>query len=258
MRVTVLQSPLVWENPDANRNHFLKKLETVNACDLAVLPEMFSTGFSMKPQGIAHEEADLGTYLKPFADLAVKKSMAIAGSLMVRTANNQYYNRMVVMLPSGDIETYDKRHLFAFAGEHEAYSAGKQPLQININGYQVAFFICYDLRFPVWIRNDKTNPYDVAVFTANWPAVRSNAWETLLKARAIENQCYVVGANRVGVDDNGIEYIGLSQLVDPYGELMAFSRNKETILSCNFDMDSLQAFRKKFPVLHDADGFTLL
>ena len=257
MRVTVLQSPLAWEDPKTNRDHFIAKIQAIQHCDLVVLPEMFSTGFSMKPHGKAHTEAELNAYLAPFLELAMQKQLHIAGSLMVQNSEGAYFNRLVVLTPQGKREEYNKRHLFAFAGENDAYSAGNQHLQIEIAGHQVAFFICYDLRFPVWIRNRKNNPYDVAVFTANWPAVRINAWNTLLKARAIENQCFVVAANRVGKDNNNIEYNGMSQMIDAYGDIMAYSRDEESVLSATLDMEILKAFREKFPVLNDADDFTL-
>jgi predicted amidohydrolase len=257
MRVTVLQSPLAWEDPKANRDHFLAKIEAIQEGDLVVLPEMFSTGFSMKPQGVAHREAELDEYLAPFLELAMKKQLHIAGSLMVQNDEGDYFNRLVVLTPSGNMEVYNKRHLFAFAGENDAYTAGNQHLQMKIAGRQVAFFVCYDLRFPVWIRNQINNPYDVAVFTANWPAVRINAWNTLLKARAIENQCYVVAVNRVGKDNNDIEYNGMSQMIDAYGDVITYSRDKESVLSARLDMNTLDAFREKFPVLNDADDFTL-
>lgn len=257
MRVTVLQSPLVWENPEANRQHFLAKIEAVKECDLLVLPEMFSTGFSMQPQDVAHQATDLEAYLQPFVKFAQEKGLHIAGSVMVQDSDGKYYNRLVLLTPSGERKEYNKRHLFTFAGENKAYSGGTEHLQIDIAGVQVAFFICYDLRFPVWIRNRKDTPYDVAVFTANWPAVRIGAWNTLLKARAIENQCYVVGANRVGKDDNGIEYNGMSQMIDPYGDVQSYSKDSEAVLSMALDMGKLYAFRQKFPVLNDADEFTL-
>jgi predicted amidohydrolase len=258
MRVTILQSPLVWEDPEANRKYFLAKIEGIQECDLVVLPEMFSTGFSMKPDGVAHKEADLNDYLAPFLQLSQAKGLHIAGSLMVKSEEGDYFNRLVVLTPLGKIEEYNKRHLFAFAGENDAYTAGKQHLQIDIAGNRVVFFVCYDLRFPVWIRNRKEVPYDVAVFTANWPAVRISAWNTLLKARAIENQCYVLGANRMGSDNNGIEYNGMSQIIDPYGDVQSYSKDSEAVLSMSLDMDKLRAFRQKFPVLNDADDFTLL
>ena len=257
MRVNVLQSPLVWENPEANMKHFVTKIESLNACDLVVLPEMFSTGFSMKPDGVAHSAADLDNYLLPLVKLARDKNFHIAGSLMVQDPDGKYYNRLIVLSPQGERKEYNKRHLFAFAGENEAYTGGNSKLQIDIAGVQVAFFICYDLRFPVWIRNRKDTPYDVAVFTANWPAVRIEAWNTLLKARAIENQCYVVAANRVGKDNNGIEYNGMSQIIDPYGDIQSYSKNSEAVLSMALDLRKLEAFREKFPVLNDADDFTL-
>lgn len=256
MRVVAVQSPLVWENPIENRDYFLQQLEGITSADLIVLPEMFSTGFSMKPDGIAHKSAEVTDYLKPFSNYATTIDTAICGSLMVEE-NGQYFNRLFVLLPSGEVHHYNKRHLFTFAGEHHAYTAGDKPLQLKIAGVNVTFFVCYDLRFPVWIRNKAENPYDLAVFVANWPTARVSAWQSLLVARAIENQCYVVGVNRVGIDGNGIAYNGCSQLINPYGHTTFKSVNEEVAMAATLDLEDLKRFREKFPVLNDADGFSL-
>lgn len=256
MRVVVVQSPLVWENPSENQTYFLQQLKSIKTAGLIVLPEMFSTGFSMKPEGVAHKSTEVLEYLKPFLSFASSNNTAICGSMMVEE-NGQYFNRLFVLMPSGQVQHYNKRHLFTFAGEHHSYTAGDKPLQLKIAGVNVAFFVCYDLRFPVWIRNKAEKPYDLAVFVANWPTARVNAWQSLLVARAIENQCYVVGANRIGTDGNGIAYNGCSQLINAYGNTVFKSINGKVNMAANLDLDDLNRFREKFPVLNDADGFSL-
>lgn len=256
MKIIGLQAPLVWENPKANQAYFIEQIKAISSADLIALPEMFATGFSMQPKGKAQSITEVDYYLAPFKTLAKEKNCTIVGSLMVED-NGDYYNRLYVLQSNGKVDTYNKKHLFTFAGEHKEYQPGKQQLQLNIKGVEVAFFICYDLRFPVWIRNKAEKPYDLAVFVANWPKVRINAWQTLLKARAIENQCFVFGLNRIGTDGNNIEYNGASAFVDPYGHSNEAEENKAVAFEAYLDLALLKGFREKFPVLNDADGFTL-
>lgn len=256
MKIIGLQAELVWENPEANQAYFVKQIQLIETAEIIVLPEMFATGFSMQPKGKAQNIEEISTYLTPFKRLAQEKNCAIVGSLMVEDSG-QYYNRLYVIEPSGEVSYYNKKHLFTFAGEDKEYTAGNEKLQLNIKGIEVAFFVCYDLRFPVWIRNNAENPYDLAIFVANWPQVRISAWQTLLKARAIENQCFVFGLNRVGIDGNGIEYNGASAIVDPYGHSSEATEHKAMALEAYVDLELLKGFRKKFPVLNDADKFNL-
>ena len=198
MKVAIIQTALIWENPNANRIQFEEKIRGIEQnVDLIVLPEMFSTGFTMNPETVA--ETMNGETISWMQTLAKHKNSAITGSLVI-VENGKYYNRLVFVLPSGEIKHYDKRHLFSLAGEEKVYTKGKTKLIIEYKGFKICPLICYDLRFPVFSRN--VEDYDVLLYVANWPKPRINAWNALLKARAIENMCYVVGVNRIGEDQN--------------------------------------------------------
>src|SRR6056297_1364249 len=215
LHLTLVQEDLIWEEPDKNLQLFTKKLKELHAkTDLVVLPEMFTTGFSMSPEKCAEEWP--GKTLNWMKEESAKGNFALCGSIMAK-ADAGYYNRFVWVDPDGNVEYYDKRHLFQMGGEHEIYQAGKDLLTINYKGWRIAPFICYDLRFPVWSRN--RNNYDLAIYVANWPAVRHQVWEKLLLARAIENQCYVAGVNRVGTDGRELKYSGNSYMINPRGEI---------------------------------------
>ena len=254
LKIAVFQFNLVWENALANRNKIEEQLLLLPGdIDIVFLPEMFSTGFTMNVSAVA--ETMSGETIGWMKKCSEEYHVALCGSLVVREANG-YFNRLVFVEPSGTVWYYDKRHLFTMAGEESHFQPGKQRLIVEYKGWRICPLICYDLRFPVWARN--RNEYDVLVYSANWPESRKEVWNILLKARAIENQSYVVGANRVGVDGNGISYSGNSQLIGPKGNVLGSSVDySENILFADFFYKELVDFRKKFPVLNDADRFEL-
>jgi omega-amidase len=255
LNITLCQTDLVWENIDANLNSFDERFKTLaRKTDVIILPEMFSTGFSMEPFNVA--EIWPGRTITWMKENAQKYNCAICGSIMVKVGE-KYLNRFVWVDPQGDIQYYDKRHLFQMGGEHEVFEAGSKQLIVNYKGWRIAPFICYDLRFPVWSRN--RDKYDLAIYVANWPSARSLVWEKLLMARAIENQCYVAGVNRVGTDGRDIVYDGNSLMINARGEIMSnFKKEKEELLSFEIDKEELLDFRKKFPVFNDADDFEII
>lgn len=255
LNVAVLQFDLVWENPAENRVLIDEMLsETSDNTDVVFLPEMFTTGFSMNIQEMA-ETVD-GETVDWMKVRSRELDVAICGSLIIKE-NQQYFNRILFVEPSGKVSFYNKRHLFSMGNENQYFQAGEERLIVDYKGWRICPLICYDLRFPVWSRN--RNEYDLLVYSANWPGVRSDVWNTLLKARAIENQCYVVGVDRVGADKMGIDYLGESQVVDAKGFLLAKTKsNTPEILSTTLSYDDLINFRTKFPVLNDADDFNLI
>ncbi len=253
LKVSLVQQDIVWENPEANREKLEILIKDVDA-DIIVLPEMFSTGFSMEPKGIA-EPSDQSPTLDWMLEMAQKKQCALIGSITIEEDGN-YYNRAYFVEETGTYHVYDKRHLFSMAGENVAFTNGNKSGKLSYKGWNINLFICYDLRFPVWSRNDGSR--DLYIYVANWPEARINAWETLLCARAIENQCYVVGVNRVGKDGNDIQYNGRSLAFDPKGiQLGASSDYKEEVVNVSLNMADLKEFREKFPVANDADSFEL-
>ncbi len=254
LHIAVYQFDIIWEDPSSNRakiERWLKK--TDQNTDLIVLPEMFTSGFTMNVNKVAESmEGETITWLK---GLCAKYQLAICGSMIIRE-NNFFYNRFVFVEPSGRIEFYDKRHLFTMANEESHFQRGEKRTIINYKGWRICPMICYDLRFPVWSRN--LNDYDLLIYSANWPQNRKEVWNTLLAARAIENQTFVVGANRVGVDGNGISYAGNSQITDSKGRLIASTEDYfENIVSTELDYHKLIKYRTAFPVLNDADLFSL-
>lgn len=254
LRVTFLQSDLVWEDVSANLNAFTFKLSHLKeATDVVVLPEMFTTGFSMNVENLAENIYDKSiTWMRKKAK---KLDALIIGSLIVVEKNN-YYNRLIVAFPNGSIQYYDKHHLFSLSSEDKVYSAGQERLQFNYKGWQICPLVCYDLRFPVWSRN--TTNYDVLIYIASWPKPRIAAWDTLLKARAIENMSYVVGVNRIGTDGNSLEYSGHSAVYDALGKnIKGTEENKEAILNVSLNKKELKSIRKKFNFLEDRDYFEL-
>jgi omega-amidase len=253
MRVALIQSVIIWEDPQANRTYFETEINTISeAIDLIVLPEMFSTGFTMNPSAIA--ETMQGETVSWMQSLAKAKNVAITGSVVIEESAN-YYNRMLFIFPSGEIQHYDKRHLFTLAGEDKVYTKGTQKLIIDYLGWKICPFICYDLRFPVFSRN--TDDYDLLIYVASWPKVRINAWDTLIKARAIENMSYAIGVNRVGEDNNGYQYTGHSQLVDYLGEYLIEPTEAKGILVAILDKSKMLEVRKKLPFLSDKDVFEI-
>lgn len=261
LNVTLVQAALVWHDAAANRH----KLETLLAplagrTDLIVLPEMFTTGFTMQPEFVA-EDAD-GPTVDWMRGQAAKLGAVIAGSIATRD-EGRYFNRLISMQPDGTYESYDKRHLFRMAHEHDHYTAGERLVIVDVKGWKVRPLVCYDLRFPVWSRNRlggqgvDQGGYDVLVYVANWPERRRYAWQTLIKARAIENLSYCIAVNRVGKDGNGINYTGDSAAIDYLGQPMTEASEQEFVATVVLDRAALRAFREKFPAHLDADEFQL-
>lgn len=254
LNIALIQTALVWENPQQNRDNFLEKIENIKEpVDLVVLPEMFTSGFTMQPSHVA--ETMQGETISWLTSLASKKQFAITGSLVIEE-NGNFYNRMVFVHPNGKIEHYDKRHRFTLAGEHKVYTAGSKKLIVNYKGWKICPLVCYDLRFPVWSRN--TDNYDVLIYVANWPAPRITAWDTLLKARAIENMSYCVGVNRVGTDDNNHEYSGHSAVYDVLGARVdTIPFNEEAIEIITLKKENISTYRSKLNFLSDQDQFSI-
>lgn len=253
--VTFIQTNLVWEDKQQNFAHFEDCFKAVpKESKLVVLPEMFSTGFSMKPELFA--ETMNGESVQWMKRESKKLNTCIVGSLII-TEGGKYYNRLLWVKPNGDVEFYDKRHCFRFANEHKYYTGGTKQLTVELEGWKFGCFVCYDLRFPVWCRN-KELKYDVAIFIANWPSARREHWKSLLVARAIENQSYVIGVNRLGKDKKGFEHVGDSAVIDPQGSQIstAFSNDfavETIVLNAAF----IKKYRKEFPASMDADQFSL-
>ncbi len=253
LQVTIIQADLIWEDIIQNKNQFEAKIATISKTDVIILPEMFTTGFSMNPKLLA--ETMEGETVQWMKKIAHGKNCLLIGSIIIEE-NNQYYNRLIAAFPDGKIQYYNKRHLFTLANEHHFYTAGTKYLLIEFRGWKLFPLICYDLRFPVWARN--TQNYDVLIYIANWPKQRIYAWDTLLKARAIENMAYTIGVNRVGTDANQYEYPGHSAILDVYGtELLTTNKNQEQIASVILDKNKLDDTRNKLPFLNDKDSFTI-
>lgn len=254
LNVAVFQFDLVWENPEANQAKIGEWMEQVKRkTDIVFLPEMFTTGFSMNVADLA-ETMD-GVTIQWMKKCCADHQLAMCGSLII-IENSHYYNRLLFVHPSGEIQFYDKRHLFTMGHEENHFTGGSSRLVVEYKGWKICPLICYDLRFPVWSRN--RGEYDILTYSANWPQARTEVWNTLLKARAIENQAYVVGANRVGVDGNTISYSGNSQIIDPKGNLLAsIGDHHKGIVLATFSYTELAKFRSAFPVLKDADRFSI-
>lgn len=250
LKVALIQTALVWEDVDANLTMLDKKIGDMKKdCDLIVLPEMFSTGFSMNPGHLA--ESMNGRAVSWMIKKAEETGAVITGSVMTED-NDRFYNRLIWAQPDGNYSTYDKKHLFRYAGEDKVYTAGKSPVTLELSEWRIRPFICYDLRFPIWTRNLDLE-YDLSIFVANWPARRSLHWRSLLRARAIENQSYVIGVNRVGVDGNNLEYAGHTSAISPLGEILCEEENNEIIQTVTLSKDALESYRKEFPAWMDAD-----
>ena len=253
MQVILVQAPLIWENPKLNRDYFEKIIKSISEkVDLIVLPEMFTTGFTMNPSAVS--ETIQGETVSWMQSLAKAKNCAITGSVVIKE-NGNFYNRMLFVFPSGEIQHYDKRHLFTLAGEEKVYTAGTQKLIVEYLGWKICPLVCYDLRFPVFARN--VEDYDVLLYVANWPKIRTNAWDILLKARAVENMCYTIGVNRTGVDGNNHEYIGHSQAVDFLGNYIIQPHETEGVFIVELDKKKLDETRNKLAFLDDKDEFKL-
>lgn len=254
LKIALIQTELFWENPEQNRNHLTNKIERISeAVDVIVLPEMFTSGFTMEPKKVA--ETMFGDTVDWLQELALKKQTALMGSMVV-SEHGHFYNRLLFVHPNGIIETYDKKHTFTLAGEDKVYAAGQSKLIVTYKGWKICPLICYDLRFPVWSRNVEN--YDVLIYVANWPKVRVAAWDALLKARAIENMSYCVGVNRVGLDANGHEYNGHSAVFDVLGKkLDNIPENQETTETITLSKTHIKTYREKLNFLKDKDTFTL-
>ncbi len=254
LKIACVQTALQWRDAEENIKHFESLLSANTQADLWVLPEMFTTGFTMEPEDVA--EPMNGKTHHWMQAQAKQLNAAICGSVIIEE-NGKYFNRFLFVTPSGETQFYDKRHLFTMAREHDRFSPGQGNTVVEWKGMKISLQVCYDLRFPVFARNTVDNPYDLLIYTANWPQARVGAWDKLLLARAIENQSFVVGVNRLGVDGKGIAYCGHSAVIDPYGEYIHAPHEKEAVIVTEIDQEQLQAFREKFPVLNDADGFEL-
>jgi omega-amidase len=263
LRICLVQTALHWEDKTANLDMLQKKIEGIpDKPELIVLPEMFSTGFSMNKEPLA-ETMD-GNTVSWMRKTASKKGAIVTGSMIAKedaAGETRFYNRLVWMLPNGEYACYDKRHLFAYGTEDQHYSAGKKRLITSVNGWKINLQVCYDLRFPVWLRQSVTKEpetapeYDLLIVVANWPLARSLAWRTLLQARAIENQCYVIGVNRTGRDGKGLEYGGESMVLGPLGEPIKILSAEEELFSHTLDREKLEELRLKLPFWRDADRF---
>jgi predicted amidohydrolase len=276
LTITLIQPDLRWEDKAANLELLSTRIDAIEEkTHLVILPEMFSTGFSMRPEALA--EPMNGPSVAWMKKMAARKKVILTGSLIIEE-KGRYFNRLIWMLPNGQYGTYDKRHRFAYAGEHEHYTAGHKRLIASVNGWKVNLQVCYDLRFPVWSRQqlqepephdpptaDQTVPpagtlepeYDLLVYVANWPERRSHAWKTLLQARAIENQAYVAGVNRVGNDGNNIYHSGDSMVIDPLGEVLYHAPKEESIFTCTLQPEKLEEVRTRFPFWQDSDHYTI-
>ncbi|MGN6418433.1 MAG: amidohydrolase [Pseudobacter sp.] len=259
--ISLIQSDLHWENKEANLSMFEEKIHGIKErTHIVLLPEMFSTGFSMKPEQLA--ETMHGPTVEWMKKISASRKVILAGSLIIEEEGN-YHNRLVWVLPNGQTGFYDKRHLFAFADEHKHYAPGNKRLIAAVNGWKVNLMVCYDLRFPVWARQspdteDGAPEYDLLIYVANWPERRNHAWKTLLQARAIENQCFVAGVNRVGNDGNNIYHSGDSMVVDPMGAIIETKVHDEGVITVILKQDTLNEIRTKLPFLQDGDEFNLL
>jgi omega-amidase len=253
LTITIIQTDLHWENKAANLAMFSEKINGIKEkTEIIILPEMFSTGFSMQSKTLA-ETMD-GETVAWMKKTATEKKAIITGSIIAQE-NGKYFNRLIWILPNGEFGYYDKRHLFAFAEEDKFYSPGDKRLIASVKGWKINLLICYDLRFPVWARQTTEAEYDLLIYVANWPERRILAWKTLLQARAIENQCYVAAVNRVGDDGNDIHYSGESMIVDPLGEILYQKYNDEDVFTFTLQKEKLQEVRNKFPFFKDADNF---
>lgn len=266
LTITTIQSNLIWEEKQANLRLLEKKIAGIEEkTEIVVLPEMFNTGFSMKPE-LLSETMD-GETVEWMKKVSRDYGIVLTGSLMI-AEEGKYYNRLVWMLPNGHYGHYDKRHLFAFGNEDKHYSPGNKRLIASVKGWKINLQVCYDLRFPVWARLAPSQPpprgeeysapeYDVLIYVANWPERRSHAWKTLLCARAIENQCYVVGVNRVGSDGNNVYHSGNSLIIDPLGQVLYHMADEEDVNTITLQKEMLDDVRDKFPFWKDADDFMI-
>ncbi|MGB1041899.1 MAG: amidohydrolase [Tenacibaculum sp.] len=252
LKIALIQTDLLWEKPKENRSHIEAQINKLSSdIDLIILPEMFTTGFTMNAKKVAEKiDGDTVTWMQK---LVQEKDCAITGSIIIKE-NESFFNRLLFVHPSGKFDFYDKKHTFTLAGEHEVFSSGNNKILIDYKGWKICPLICYDLRFPVWARN--TNNYDLLLYVASWPKKRIEAWDTLLKARAIENMSYTIGVNRIGVDANNFEYNGNSVAYDMLGNCLAKNDKSEAVsLIIEIDKNKQDSVRNKFRFLEDRDDF---
>ena len=251
MNVALIQTDIIWENPSQNRRILEEKINALTeSIDIIILSEMFTSGFTMHPNVVA--ETMNGETILWLQNIAKSKNCAITGSLVI-TENENFYNRMVFVFPDGEIQHYDKKHLFTLAGEDKIYTSGKEKVIVNYKDWKICLQVCYDLRFPVFARN--TENYDLLIYVASWPKVRTNAWDILLKARAVENLSYAIGVNRIGTDNNNLEYIGHSQIIDELGNFIIEPTEKEGVFIATLDRNKMLETRNKLNFLNDGDVF---
>lgn len=256
LKVTIYQAYLFWENIDKNLQNLALRLSMgiKEKTDLIVLPEMFNTGFSMNAESLAEEMN--GKTMQWMAQTAEKYECVVTGSLIIKE-NNKYYNRLIWMLPDGTFSHYDKRHLFGLGDEDKTYAPGEDKVIVDLKGWKIRLAICYDLRFPVWLRNQNAE-YDILLLIASWPDKRSSHWNALIPARAIENQSYVIGANRVGHDGKEVYHSGHSQCIDPMGKTVYYKPEDEDLYTFSIGYEELVKTRRSFPFLRDADNFKII
>nr|WP_319266832.1 amidohydrolase [uncultured Draconibacterium sp.] len=252
LKITIIQPDIIWENPEANLDKYSEMLETLEDIDVIILPEMFTTGFTMHPEKL--KEAMDGPSVKWMQQVAAQKNAAVVGSLIIEELG-KIYNRAIWVFPDGKIESYDKRHLYSMGQEHLHYAPGKDKLIVDYRGWKFCPQICYDLRFPAFARN--LEDYDVVFYMANWPSPRHHVWKNLLISRAIENQAYCFGINRVGTDGTGLKYLGDSTSISPKGKAEFMGEN-EAVKTFEISYSELHDFRRKFPLLNDRDTFSIL
>lgn len=255
LKITLIQTELSWEDISANLEMFDKKIDMIEGkTDLIILPEMFTTGFSMNASD--HAQNMSGSSVRWIQDKSRETDADLIGSVIIRE-NENFFNRLFWAKPTGELFTYDKRHLYRMLGEDKVFSPGNTLITVKLHDWKIRPFICYDLRFPAWTRNIN-NKYDLAIFIANWPHPRAEHWKTLLLARAIENLCYVVGVNRVGMDGNGNNHTGDSSVIDPQGKILFHKSHEECIHTMTLSYDALQEYRRNFPAWMDADDVSLM
>ncbi len=258
LTLTIIQTDLSWENKAANLQRLKEKIEAMDErTEIVVLPEMFSTGFTMVPELFA--ETMEGETIAWMKERAENNKIIITGSLIIEE-DGQYFNRLIWMLPNGEMGHYDKRHLFGYGDEDKHYTAGNKRLIASVKGWRINLQVCYDLRFPVWSRQQSTSAeseYDLLIYVANWPERRSHAWKTLLCARAIENQCFVAGVNRVGKDNKNVYYSGNSLVIDPLGQVLYHMADEENVFTITLQKEEVDKVRTQFPFWKDADAFTI-
>jgi predicted amidohydrolase len=258
LTLTIIQTDLVFENKAANLERLKTKIENIEQrTEIVVLPEMFSTGFSMQPELFA--ETMEGETVQWMKDIAETNKIIVTGSIIIEE-DGQYFNRLIWMLPNGQLGYYDKRHLFAYGEEDKYYTGGNKRLIASVKGWKINLLICYDLRFPIWSRQQsgvKETEYDLLIYVANWPERRSHAWKTLLCARAIENQCFVAGVNRVGKDNKNIYHSGNSLVIDPLGQVLYHMADEEDVFTITLQKEDLDKAKTQFPFWKDADDFTI-